>query len=456
MAKRKFNPVDQRLAAQAHKLSIVRVQAADALSFAIEGVMRAEVAAMIRFVEAQTRRGIIWTDDKIKWLTRQISDGFASAMMEGEDAYNEGLREFAEVSYDWARKMLIKGIPRWYFRNVVSTAVIGEATADRLPVSPQRFTIAERLYKKYVAPAIDVEAYAEPIADMVASGDRMSDEEWEEYAEEVIFPPLTKSEVETIVAGDQWRRTFPGGKSKFNDPGFHSRLVDGISRGENVEGLTKSIRDLENGVYWKARRTARTESLRVAEMAQRETWADLGDMMEGAQILAVLDQNTRAHHAERNGQVYSKVPGEGELPLEELPILPDEPNCRCMSTPVLTEPEIVAENPELQAVFANAGEENIPDPAAYDKWFDQADSTARKLAVGARRYNEMADRLGGSRPVEWTDFINPASGKLLSRDDLANEKDADRETRKKEVEKVLRAREAMIREIAAKGYIGKN
>lgn len=448
---RKFNIIDQRLAAQTHKLQIVRIQAADAIGWTIQRDMTAHVTRAVELTVRASKFTEAWTSKRRDWLKTSYREIFAEMMEEARDGYNAALRDFAAISYDWASKLLIRALPRWYMRRIVPTALIGEATAPDPVIQPKKIVIARKVFDKYVAPALEVASYVEP----VASGDRMSDAEWEAFAQEVIFPPLTLSQIETMVEGDQWLKTFPGNLSKFNDPAFRDRLVEGIAGGQNVEELTKSIRDLEAGVYWKARRTARTESLRVAEMAQRETWDDLGEMMDGAQILAVLDQNTRPEHAARNGTVYAKDPREGELPLEELPILPDEPNCRCWTVPVLVPPDEVANDPALTAVFENTAGLNVPDPAAYDRWFDQADEGARKLAVGATRYNDVAGMLDGVRKPEWTDFIDPKTGSLLTRNEIARETGAERETRKKEAEGVFREREALLREVAAKGYIAR-
>lgn len=455
---RRLTLIDQRLAAQTHKLQIVRIQAADNIGLLIERDMMAQVHRVKDLVVRASKLSGVWTPKRINWLRTMIDEGFDLMMDEAEDSYKKSLEDFAELSYDWARTLLLRTLPRWYFRNVLPLALTGEATVNPPPpptppnpITPKKIVIPKKVFDKYVLPALEVQSYVEPVAD----ADPMTQEEFEAFAKEVIFPPLTRSMIETIVESDQWRKTFPGNKSKFNDPAFRDRLVNGIADGVDVEKLTNSIRDLEAGVYWKARRTARTESLRVAEAAQRETWDDLTGMMDGVQILAVLDQNTRPEHAARNGQIYATQPQAGELPMDELPMLPDEPNCRCWTTPVLAPPDEVANDPAMQAVFANMEGANIPDPAAYDKWFDQADDGQRRLAVGTRRYNDMASMLDGSRKPEWSDFIDPKTGSLLSRNDLQRETPGEREDRKRAANEVFRQREAMLKEVAAKGFIGR-
>jgi SPP1 gp7 family putative phage head morphogenesis protein len=724
---RRLDPISQRLAAKSHQLQISRVSTADAIGFLVEREMREQVERVKQLVERAAKLQGPWTQKRIVWLRESIDEGFALMMDEAQDSYDKALRDFCVESYDWARKLLLRTLPRWYFRRLAPLALAGEATIEPPnPLTPTKIIIPKKVYEKFVAPALEVQSYVEPVVE----ADPMSQEEFEAFANEVIFPPLTRSQIETIVENGQWLRTFPGNKSKFNDPAFRDRLVEGIASGDNVEQLTRRIRDLEAGVYWKARRTARTESLRVAEAAQRETWDDLGGMMAGVQILAVLDQNTRPEHAQRNGQIYADEPRDGELPMDELPFPPDEPNsvlpgawiqgevvaaskaryagkvaelvtaagrsctvtmnhpvltargfvaagnlregdelvayggdvqrfvsgaddvseeparienvfsslresgslvrppgaignfhgdaerfygeveivtakrelrrgvsaafeqlhrdfifegatelsglrsaarvlmqggfgvvapgastaagstaianvrriaveadfrrighaaeldvaflepranevprdaerarelverfpglvsfdrvvsvklfhydgpvydvqtktgvmvancrsdgnglvisnCRCWSIPVLVPPDDVGDDPAFTAIFQNTDGANIPDPAAYDKWFDQADDGQRKLAAGTRRYNDMAERLGGVRNPEWTDFVDPETGSLLSRNQLSRETDAEREDRRRANEELFRRREAMLKEVAAKGYLSR-
>jgi SPP1 gp7 family putative phage head morphogenesis protein len=735
---RRLDPISQRLAAKSHQLQISRVSTADAIGFLIEREMREQVERVTQLVERAAKLQGPWTQKRIVWLRESIDEGFALMMDEAQDSYDKALRDFCVESYDWARKLLLRTLPRWYFRRLAPLALAGEATIEPPnPLTPTKIIIPKKVYEKFVAPALEVQSYVEPVVD----ADPMSQEEFEAFANEVIFPPLTRSQIETIVENGQWLRTFPGNKSKFNDPAFRDRLVEGIASGENVDQLTRRIQDLEAGVYWKARRTARTESLRVAEAAQRETWDDLGGMMAGVQILAVLDQNTRPEHADRNGQIYADEPRAGELPMDELPFVPDAPNCalpgqsvigkvqgasksfytgkaveirvasgasirvtpnhpvltedgfvsackvskganllrnaldiegplvssddekqspsliedvfrslselfgqfptkskgldfhgdaagfdgdiqvvavqgelllageahlfesgdysqlvradvglagesgfgaseatgaagdgikrlsaagfpgtaeltgnqggvaldplplnsllvglrakdrpvfeqmlgqservpefvvetasrdteffrqlidrfpgvvssdevldvrefeysghvydlqtesgwyfldgiivhncRCFTVPVLVPPDDVGDDPAFTAIFQNTDGANIPDPAAYDKWFDQADDGQRKLAAGTRRYNDMAERLGGVRNPEWTDFVDPETGSLLSRNQLSRETDAERDDRRRANEELFRRREDMLKTVAARGYLSR-
>lgn len=119
---------------------------------------------------------------------------------------------------------------------------------------------------------------------------------------------------------------------------------------------------------------------------------------------------------------------------------------------MLAAPKEFDTDPELQAAFQSAGGAGIPDPASYDQWFAQADTGRRKTAVGSRRYNTMANVLAGDRPPEWTDFVDE-DGKLLSLGRLKNESIIDRVERKMRVERVIRQRAELIRQIANKGFV---
>ena len=236
--------------------------------------------------------------------------------------------------------------------------------------------------------------------------------------EQVIFPAPSAVEVEQIIqttdeTGLNWQQRFAALSRKIsNADALAAELVTGFAQGEAVEALRRRIQPLVQGIQSSARRIARTEGCRVAETLQRRSWSYLEPMMTGVQVLAVLDQNTRPEHAARNGKVFFRSAADGSPTMDQLPTLPDAPNCRCWSTPVLKPPEEFENDPAVKSAFANASGAGIPDPGTYDQWFAGADEARRKLAVGSRRYNAMREVLAGQRDPEWTDFID-AEGKLL-------------------------------------------
>jgi len=140
------------------------------------------------------------------------------------------------------------------------------------------------------------------------------------------------------------------------------------------------------------------------------------------------------------------------LPLiGELPDLPDAPNCRCWSAPVLRPPEEFENDPAVRAEFQTAQGASVPDPAAYDQWFDRVDEGRRKMAVGARSYNTMKEKLAGSRPPEWTDFIQP-DGRLLKPKQLREESEFERAKRKEFVRLSIRERENLLKQVSSRSF----
>jgi len=164
--------------------------------------------------------------------------------------------------------------------------------------------------------------------DLIPSG-----EETRYLAKEVVFPPLDAGTVKTILERSNWgdgltyAQRLEGWGRHADFAGIASRLRSGIAAGQNVTELEHSLRPLMDFDY-QARRIARTESLRVAEAANRETWKDLGEDMEGVQIIATIDSHTRPEHAARDGAIFTRdLDGQYTNAVWGLlPDLPDEPN----------------------------------------------------------------------------------------------------------------------------------
>lgn len=284
-------------------------------------------------------------------------------------------------------------------------------------------------------------------------GERMGDEEWAAWVQEHVFPAPDAARVREIMerptAGQPYEQRIRG-LSKLIEPEVTAlRMAEGFSEGKNIDELARDVLPhIDGGVRASAKRIARTEGLRVANTMQREMYADLGDLMVGTQILATLDEHTRPEHALRNGRIYyndlRKQPN-----VDTLPVLPDEPNCRCFDVPVMKMPEELANDPKLAADFRDAAGAAIPEPTIYSEWFAGASESRRMLAVGKRRYNEAKTRLG--RKPDWLDFVDKDGG-LMKRDALAEE-DADARTvRRREVQMLIDHRRQMIADIRASGF----
>lgn len=304
-----------------------------------------------------------------------------------------------------------------------------------------------------IAPGLVADTPTEPIAN---AGKRMEDQEWVEFCRQYIFPPPSAEKVDQIihrtVAGQVWTERLDTLSHQIDSfDRLAQTLTTAYSQGASREEIAAQVKPHVRGIASSARRIARTEGLRIATAVQREQYDSLGDMLAGVQIIATLDENTRPHHAARNGTVYwsdrRKRPS-----IVQLPVLPDEPNCRCFDSPVLKEPAEFKNDPALRAEFANAAGDMIPDPGVYTQWFDRADRGRRMMAVGARRYQSMEKQLAGLRQPQWSDFIN-GEGKLMGVTALRAETAQQRSARLREVQAAISKRAELLSKINRFGFV---
>mgnify|MGYP003871281769 CR=1 FL=1 len=283
----------------------------------------------------------------------------------------------------------------------------------------------------------------------------LSPEQAKALIDAMLFPPPTAEEVERAL-----RDPGPGGLpwderlkrwEHMTRQAMLNELTVGLASAENVDQLRRRLKPLADGLAWKAQRIARTEGRRVAERDYQDRLAGLGDLLDGQQIVAVMDEWTRPAHAARHGRIFRRG-ADGVFRDERggvLPDLPDAPNCRCMTIPVLAMPEEFRGDPAARAAFETAAGRLIPDPASYADWWERAGRKERSTAVGAKRYQAVRDLVG--REPEWTDFLGP-DGELLSVAALRSETPARRQERKTEVEAILDARRRMFQSVASRGY----
>ena len=279
--------------------------------------------------------------------------------------------------------------------------------------------------------------------------------ELEAAVQRLLFDPPSREQIES------WLRTsLPGGKSwedrlkawaEQTRGTFLTQITQGLAAGETPDQIEQRLRPFADGLGYKSERIARTEACRVAERANLAMCDQLGDMVAGQQIFAVMDEFTRPHHAARNGTIYWK--GADGVYRDEaghpLPDLPDEPNCRCMTIPVLAEPEVYRSHPEFAAAFRMETKNLVPDPASYMDWWERASPKERMAAVGVNRYQVVRKRL--SREPEWIDFLAP-DGMLLSVSQLQSETPEERAVRRNKVEAMLAQRRMLLRQVASAGW----
>jgi len=275
-----------------------------------------------------------------------------------------------------------------------------------------------------------------------------------------LFPPPSQEQVNRIVyapvAGVTWEQRLEGATRTSATPQQLAQIVgQGVAQGKMAREIAKDLLPVVDGARSTARRIARTESLRVYNRSNFEAHQGLGDMVQGYQVHATLDENTRPEHAARNGTIYYLDPKPGQKGMDECPHPPQEAdgstahNCRCYLSPVLFPADYIENDPALTAVFKNAQNEVAPDPVEYSSWFERADEQRRRLAVGGRRYDTVKARLGDNPP--WSAFIDPQTGSLLPLRTLSREHPETRAKRIDEVRGLIDQRAQALRRVLAFG-----
>lgn len=93
----------------------------------------------------------------------------------------------------------------------------------------------------------------------------------------------------------------------------------------------------------------------------------------------------------------------------------------------------------------------MPDPVAYSDWFAQADEKRRRTAVGSRRYAAVKDLVGDN--PDWSHFLDPESGQLLSLDRIKSEGLPARLDRVNRVQTLMAQRAHLIRQVQTFGFL---
>lgn len=188
--------------------------------------------------------------------------------------------------------------------------------------------LAEMMMFRWAAKAISlVIDFAE-----LVRGEKLDEDSFLKRVQKIVFPPPTKQQAEEVLRSDRWpdRKTWPQRLQRegFSFDSIVNQVSTSMSQGKDLRQITKDIEPLVNNVRVRARRIARTESIRVAQVMQRETDKNVDDLTYGRQILSVGDERVRPEHKERHGRVYYK-PGwgpPGSHDIGECPETPDAPN----------------------------------------------------------------------------------------------------------------------------------
>ncbi len=438
-----LSPIDRRIAAQFHQRQIEIVTRVESTGEMIESRNEAPERQILSIARRAVKRGHFTRADQAR-----IVDILTRLPTENNNRIERAFRSAIKWSYDDAIERLVDAIPRIWWRGI-------------MPLLPERKQASKRITRDYnawlrrylnVSITHDITDEADVL---LAKVDELTDAEYTEMIKQLLFEPLSTETVERLlfspnpVTGQSWQEHMIGLSKKITEPSaVANSMVTGLTQGETLDQIMKRVDEHIGKLNGSSRRVVRTEGRRLIEMASRETWDDISDLMVGAQIQETLDAVTRPEHADRHGTIYYN---DGrQPPLSEMPVLPDQANCRGYSAPVLKTPEEIETNPEVSAAFHNVKHDEIPDPTTYSRWFAKATVEQRKLAVGATRYRTLVDKLGGVTP-EWTEFVDK-KGKLMSVKALKAEKPAAREVRKGQVNELIQHREKAIIDVATLGF----
>lgn len=145
---------------------------------------------------------------------------------------------------------------------------------------------------------------------------------------DMLIEPIKRSVLERIVLGGAVAisRLMQTVKHAFNPQRVADILVRDISDGKDRRAQIASLRNELAMPRAAAKRTVRTEGIRVATESNMAAYEELGDITIGYAIHAVLDEVTRPEHRARNGTIYYKYPVGGQKGINEMPRPPVEPD----------------------------------------------------------------------------------------------------------------------------------
>jgi hypothetical protein len=181
-----------------------------------------------------------------------------------------------------------------------------------------------------------------PILTLVGESVSLIEQSYEEF----VFQPLSEERINEILSATnapdglsamQRIRTVAGKDLGRLKETIITAFSGSIDEASSVQAAMPRIREMVDGVNYKAQRIARTEGTRIAEAAMRESWEPVQDMMIGVRTFTSDDENVRESHRHWHDKLYYQItPGQYQAKDGEvLPEFPAGPNCRCWSTPEL-------------------------------------------------------------------------------------------------------------------------
>jgi len=308
-------------------------------------------------------------------VSKQIDDGtgdpakaIAAFSDELPKVIEQAFRDHAK--WAWARTVEVWSVlEQWQRDRIAARLKESELQEDDISKSnPGRFDFAGEKIKVFKAPSED------KIGEWVSNpgwfeGKRMP---WQDRLETLSHKIADKEELRGTIS---------------------KLYADGAS----PDAIRKAIQPSVEGIKSSAQRIARTESLRIAEEAQRESYRQVDDLISGMQIWATLDDRTRPEHAARNGTMYPK---------DACPLVPDAPNCRCFTSPVLRdETDIVKADvggrPAGDLTVVNG---TVQDLETWSNWFDDQTESRQRSILGPDRWDAITSKVKGD--VKWAHVVD--------------------------------------------------
>ncbi len=374
-----------------------------------------QVETLIRLATIENSIGLVF-DAVVPQLVALIAskspapkqEAFARIIQEASNKAKSQLRasliQHAQLSHESAVDVLVKSLPKQLFERMAVIEQREESFTTNLGVSivdteepspePNEYELANsvamlnappttRIDKRALPHAVGTHAITKNVLEdsidvpRLLAKPKLTADEKQSVRIQVLFPPPTELEVRRIVSQGRsvtgpsgtsfqtWEQRFDWMSSQIADKKIaFNEIARGFAEGNNITQIRQKLEPLVGGIKATAQRIARTEGMRIAEQVQRSTWGVFGDMMIGAQIVAVLDERTRPEHATRNGTIYYRVPAPGRKSMAELPDLPDAFNCRCMTIPVMEPPAEYLTDPAIREAFDKTASPGTGSPPA--------------------------------------------------------------------------------------------
>lgn len=196
-----------------------------------------------------------------------------------------------------------------------------------------RRVLADR-FRKMLFAAAEREHFLSAVELTRASKRGQVEEGWLDYIR-LIIPAPAREFLDAIV-GPLWRRIVGG----INPERASNAVLQGIAQGKDRRQIAADLTDVFDGFETAARRVARTAGLEVATRTQLSVSEQIPELVAGYQLNTVLDDRVRPEHRAAHGRRFYRVPKEGQLGMDQMPIPPIwggrvAHNCRCLLIPIL-------------------------------------------------------------------------------------------------------------------------